>query len=381
MNVLHIGTGNLFGGIERVLVTLAQNASLCVLMKPYFVTCFEGRLTRELEACGALLYHLHEMRGRSAGTILANRRRLRRLQEKLRIDVTVYHSLWSYVLLGIGSRPNEQSVLWFHDAVQSVNILERLARFQRPGKIVSNSEFTASTISKIYGNASSRVIYYPVSLTSRPHDPHAARELRRSLDTDDNDVVIAQVSRLEPYKGHRLHLASLSKLKDLPNWKLWIVGGAQRPKELAYLEELKKTAAELGISGQVRFLGQRNDAEQLLAAADIHCQPNVGPEPFGLTFVEGLAAGLPVVTTRLGAAKEILAGDHGVLVTPDDPEALANALRRLILNKPLRAELGRKGPARVANLCNPQSRLNDLFDFFGEAGKSTAYAAGAPDIA
>ena len=145
----------------------------------------------------------------------------------------------------------------------------------------------------------------------------------------------------------------------------WQVGGAQRPHELRYLEELKQHAARLGIASRVRFLGERSDVPRLLAAADIHCQPNLRPEPFGITFVEALMAGLPVVTAAFGGAKEIIDESCGILVPPGDARALAASLRRLISDRNLRTRLGAAGPMRAHKLCDSatqMSRLNELFN-------------------
>jgi glycosyltransferase involved in cell wall biosynthesis len=114
------------------------------------------------------------------------------------------------------------------------------------------------------------------------------------------------------------------------------------------------------VADRVRFLGQRTDVPALLAAADIHCQPNLGAEPFGIAFVEALYAGLPVVTTALGAATEILDESCGVLVPPGDAAGLAEALRRLIEDPRERQRLGRAGPTRASQLCDPARQLNRL---------------------
>jgi glycosyltransferase involved in cell wall biosynthesis len=170
-----------------------------------------------------------------------------------------------------------------------------------------------------------------------------------------------QPSRLEPYKGHALHLAALARLRDAAvPWECWMIGGVQRPHEAALLAGLERTAARLGIADRVRFLGQRSDVATLLAAADIHCQPNVGPEPFGITFVEGLAAGLPVVTGALGGALEIVDESCGVLVPPGDAGALAAALHRLIQDPVLRSAIGAAGPARARKLCDPATQIRAL---------------------
>jgi len=178
-------------------------------------------------------------------------------------------------------------------------------------------------------------------------------------------TAIAQTSRMEVWKGHGLLLQALGRLKDRPSWVAWIAGGAQRPQELSYLNSLKKAAATLGIEDRVMFLGQRSDVPRILEAADIHCQPNTGPEPFGITFIEALYAGIPVVTTAMGGAQEIVDDSCGMLVSPNDPQALAASLRQLIQDSALRRRLGAAGPARARHLCNPAAQLQKLHRALG----------------
>ncbi|MDQ3328965.1 MAG: glycosyltransferase [Chloroflexota bacterium] len=169
--------------------------------------------------------------------------------------------------------------------------------------------------------------------------------------------MIIQISRMQPLKGQRVHLEALGKLRDMPEWVCWQVGGAQRPEELKYLEELRKTADEMGVADRVQFLGQRHDVRKLLAAGDVFCQPNTLPEGFGITFVEALYAGLPVVTSAIGGAREVVNESCGVLVQADDPDALADALRPLLQGSELRERLGRAGPDRARSLSDPTAQV------------------------
>jgi len=132
--------------------------------------------------------------------------------------------------------------------------------------------------------------------------------------------------------------------------------------EAEFLAELQATAFRLGIGERVKFLGQRTDVGNLMRAADIHCQPNTGPEPFGIVFVEALYAGLPVVTSNFGGGAEIVNDSCGILTPPGDAEAAANALRSLILNPELRARLGAAGPVRANAISNPHRPLATLAD-------------------
>jgi glycosyltransferase involved in cell wall biosynthesis len=170
-------------------------------------------------------------------------------------------------------------------------------------------------------------------------------------------LVIVQVSRMEAWKGQRVLLEALAQLRDVPQWECWQVGGAQRPAEARYLETLKADAARLGIGERVRFLGQRTDVPALLASSHIFCQPNIEPEAFGISFVEALHARLPVVTSSMGGAVEVVDDTCGVLVPPNDPPALSTALARLLENRDEREALGRGGPPRARALCDPETQM------------------------
>src|SRR5262249_21394178 len=145
-------------------------------------------------------------------------------------------------------------------------------------------------------------------------------------------------------------------------WVAWQVGGAQRDSEVTYLGALGLLTAKLGLANRIRFLGERTDIRELIAAADLYCQPNLTPESFGITFIEALYAGLPVVTSAIGGANEIVDPSCGMLIPPGDPSALAAALRKLILDRAARRALGAGGPERATALCDPGNRVDEIHD-------------------
>jgi glycosyltransferase involved in cell wall biosynthesis len=226
--------------------------------------------------------------------------------------------------------------------------------------VVCNSRFTAGTLGHLYPGVASTVIYAPVVLPSAEMGAEERRRIRGSLETPESAVVVIQASRSEAWKGHELLLDALSRLRDAPGWMWWQVGGAQRPAEESFLASLRRAAVTAGIADRIRWLGQRTDVPDLLRAADICCQPNFEPEPFGVAFVEALAAGLPVVTARLGGATEIVDESCGVLVPPRDATALATVLRQLISDSGRRRQLAAAGPARALALCDPTTQCRML---------------------
>jgi glycosyltransferase involved in cell wall biosynthesis len=184
--------------------------------------------------------------------------------------------------------------------------------------------------------------------------------VRAELGTSEDAVVIAQVSRMEEGKGHRVHLKALALLRNVASWTCWFVGGAQTDTELRYVAELRETAKRLRIADRVRFVGARTDVPRILTAADIFCHPNTVPEGFGIVFIEALDAGRPVVTSAIGGALEIIDRSTGFLVKPNKPAELATALRLLIESADLRWDMGLFGPSRARELCSPRGQMEAL---------------------
>jgi glycosyltransferase involved in cell wall biosynthesis len=202
------------------------------------------------------------------------------------------------------------------------------------------------------------VVYAPVDTSIAL----APRDVPRN-----DDVVIIQVSRMEPLKGHAVLLKALGKMRGRAGWTCRLAGGAQRAHEAEYMESLRAQAAVLGIADRVEFLGDRSDVPHLLSGSDIYCQPNIEPEAFGISLIEAMAAGLPVVTSALGGAMEIVDDTCGVLVAPHDFETLASELSALLENRIRRERLGANGSGRARVLCDPAVQLPRIAEILQKA--------------
>lgn len=367
LRILHLHAGNLYGGVETLLVTLANLRQLCPTMEPHFALCFEGRLSKELATTGVEVHMLGGVRISRPWTVWRARRRLRQLLARERFDGVLCHMPWPLVVFGTSARAAGQKVVfWAHSAHYGRAKLEQMARRIQPDLAIANSGFVGDSLSNLYPNLPVSVMHYPVALVKREDSLERRTAARSELGVDDGTVVIIQVSRYEAWKGHQLHLNALARLKSR-NWVCWMAGGPQNPADQRQFEEARSQAARLGIADRVRFLGQRSDVAQLLAGADIFCQPNQGPEPFGIVFVEALWARRPVVTTAMGGALEILNESCGILTEPGNPDSLAAALDRLIQSPELRERLGAAGPARASQLCDPASQMKTLDELIRKA--------------
>ena len=162
-------------------------------------------------------------------------------------------------------------------------------------------------------------------------------------------VTVATVGRLAPWKGQEVFIRMIPQvLRNGISGRFVVLGDALVPSHRAYRAALESLARDLGVASRVEFWGERADAATLMADFDIVCVPSVRAEPFGLTAIEAMAAGRPVVASAIGGPLEIVVHDEtGYLVAPGDASAFADAVARLAANPDLRRAMGEAGRRRA----------------------------------
>jgi glycosyltransferase involved in cell wall biosynthesis len=370
--------------VETVLVTFARCRDLCPELSPEFAVCFPGQLADELTAAGVLVHHIGRVRVSRPWTVLQARRRLRRLVRERGYQVVVFQMPWSHGLFaGAVEGTGAAAVPHYHNPPRR-HWTDWLSKRHRPRLVVAPSRHSLEGWAAAFPGAETLVLYNPLpqSITAgaRLGADDRAR-VRVAHGAEPGHTVILQASRLEEWKGHDLVLRALHRLKDRADWVYWVAGGAQRPSEAEHLRRLEEMVEGFGLKDRVRFLGHRTDVPVLMQAADVYCQGNHGPEGFSLAFVEASYCGLPIVTTALGGALEIVESDTGALVPVGDADALAGALAELIRSPARRAEMGRRARERVAELCDPGRQLRRYHDALAAvgSGRPAALARSQPE--
>lgn len=156
------------------------------------------------------------------------------------------------------------------------------------------------------------------------------------------DYVIAAAGQLIPRKGHQYLLQAVADLKDqYPKLRLIIFGEGQLDNQL------RAQAASLGLGDVVQFAGFRDDLDSYLACFDLFAHPALA-EGLGVVALKAAAAAVPVVGFEAGGVVEaVLHEKTGLLVKPEDSEALAGALQRLMDNPDLGRQFGQAGRQRM----------------------------------
>jgi glycosyltransferase involved in cell wall biosynthesis len=187
----------------------------------------------------------------------------------------------------------------------------------------------------------SKIVVIPNGVElNRFNDLPDRREIRRALGVRPDAPLVMVVSRLTRQKGLEQFLEAVKRLAPkFPDARFVIVGYAN-PAEQDYENTLKTRADQLGMTDRVTFTGLRRDVPALLSAATVAVMPSLN-EALSNVLLESMAAGAPIVATRVGGTPEAVAdGVNGLLVDPGDAAALARAIERLLEDPALAARLG-----------------------------------------
>jgi glycosyltransferase involved in cell wall biosynthesis len=278
--------------------------------------------------------------------------RLLRLLWREKFDLVHTHSLraeLATVAAARLTRPRPRVVRSVHNvddfyARPPTSWLARVSGGQLDGLVVI-SDAVSEHVKMHTGLPSEKVtrIYY--GLDAAPYQPRERNANAGAGPAANNrPPTIGMVARLAPQKGHRVLFDALpTVIARLPNLRVEVVGH----EHLTSTKELETYAQELGVGRHVSFLGFRDDLPELLAGWDVLALPSLW-EGFGLVLLEAMAAGLPVVASRVGPIPEIVVhAETGLLVEPGEPEPLASALLELLEKPESAAELGIRGRRRV----------------------------------
>ena len=191
----------------------------------------------------------------------------------------------------------------------------------------------------------------PVTTIHNAVDPKCFRpdlksrhELRRTLGIKKSQLLVGTVGQLTPRKGQLEVIEAFTEVaREIPDAVLLIVGQPIFNRDAEYATRLVRSAHASNVPDQIRFLGSREDVPALMRAFDLLIV-NSRSEPFGLTIVEAMLSGTPVVAAAVDGIPEIVRhGESGWLINGRDRRALAEAMVMLLRDQNLRRKLASNG--------------------------------------
>ena len=177
---------------------------------------------------------------------------------------------------------------------------------------------------------------------------------------------MATVGRITEQKGLTYLLEAMVRVRErLPEARLLIVGDSQDGRE-QYKTQLLRRWESLGLQDTVLFTGVRDDVPAVMRAIDLFVMGSLW-EGFGLVFLEAMAAGRPIVATRVSAVPEVVQeGATGLLVPPRDPEALAEAMLALLNDRERAQQMGAAGSIRLKEQFTEDKMVESVEQLYAE---------------
>jgi glycosyltransferase involved in cell wall biosynthesis len=185
------------------------------------------------------------------------------------------------------------------------------------------------------------------------------RETRGGLEIPAEGKVVGTVGRLAEQKGFVYLIQAIPAILEACP-QTWFVFAGSGPLE----SQLRSLAEELGVTDHCRFLGFRADIPQLLCTYDLFVLPSLW-EGLSITQLEAMAAGRAVIATDIKGNREVISNEEdGLLVPPADPEALALAVVRLLLDPGLARHLGGRGRDKIRAHFSPEAMVEKTFRYY-----------------
>ena len=252
------------------------------------------------------------------------------------------HSLGAWKREQMGGDPEEMEKKYKFNR----RISEELRIFRLVKAQTVTTKVQKGKIEQLYGFTSDNMVVIPPGV-----DVHIFRPIKpgdRKIKTGLPNRYIFCLGRIDPNKGHDLLLNAFDIVrKVIPAIDLVIGGGSPKPqqRELEVLSAMKKIIAEKDMHSRVHIVGYVPD--ELLVPfyqqAELFVLPSIF-EPFGMTALEAMACGKPIVASKFGGIKDVISsGDHGLLVDPSNINEFADAIIMLLKDRRLAESMGQEG--------------------------------------
>jgi L-malate glycosyltransferase len=247
--------------------------------------------------------------------------------------------------------------------------------------ILTDSQIRANEMRSLMPRQAGKVAVIPNGI-SRPNSSRSPLEMRRLLGLPENPAIriIGMVGRFVAYKGHRVLIQAACKVLEREPDICFLAVGFTPSGD--YRESLKKLANDLGIAERVVLTEYPDDIADVWNVIDLHVHASLF-DSLPISIAEGMSLGKPAVVTSAGGIPEIVKNrETGLVVPPDDADALAAGLLELLTKPDLAHRLSANARRRYETFYRPEQMTRAMEQYFlnlsnhkGQTGKAVAAAA------
>jgi len=394
MRIAFVNPVGALGGAERVLLTAIRSVTR-LGHQAHLIACTDGPLLDHARAAGATAAALPmpasmAATGESTGALSAVSRSVMLLPSALRYtaalrkaadaiapDIIHSNGLKTHMLLW-SAKPRAPIIWHLHDFLGQRRTASRLLKWMsgRTRRAIAISHAVASDAAPVIARAPIDVIMNAIDtdrFSPGEIDPNTLDHLA-GLSPMGTDVLrVGLIATYARWKGQDLFLRAAAKAAHQNpglSLRFFIVGGPiyHTAGSQWSIEELKQLAEKLGISRRVGFVPFQPDPVAAYRALDIIVHASTKPEPFGLTIVEAMACGKPVIISNAGGAAEIIEPDISALAfRPNDDTTLAEKNAQLANSPTLRATLSTAARTRAVTHFNDTRFGQELLATYNRA--------------
>ena len=335
------------GGSERALAALARKLP-DLGFEPQAVLLGEGPLEGLLASAGCPYRVLAKHRLRQVTATLGTVARLRREVRATNAAAVVGSQSKGHIYGGAAAFAAGVPAVWWQHAIPHGEPIERVAARIPAAVVVCGSAEAAAYQRRLTRRTAVRVVHPGLPLEQIAAHRGSGGEIRKRLGWDSRTIV-GTVARLQRGKGQDVFLKVAARLAvRFPEARFLVVGGAIIGIEGAYEQELRELADSLGLGQRVRFAGHQADPYPWIDALDVVVHASSG-EGFGLSLVEAMALGKPLVATNRGGPAEIVEHERSGLLVPEaSADRLTDAVARVLDDRALAQRLALAAPERAA---------------------------------
>lgn len=334
MTILHTESSKGWGGQENR--TLKESIGLKRLGARVMIACPHDSRLAEIGAANGIEIKTMEMKNSVSPSAVFS---ILKIIKEEGVDIICTHSGKDSMIGAIAGRLSKRRPKIVRTRHLALPITSKLTYSILPHKVVTVSEYVRGYLVNEKGIPADKVISIPTGVDLEIFNPDTVKAMpREELGIHANTPLVGTIAIFRKKKGHHVLLEAIPLvLKRFPDTTFLFVGdGPQR-------KNIEARISELGISINIRLVGLRKDVPQVLKAIDLFVLPTL-QEALGTSFLEAMAMGKPVVGTRVGGVPEAVKdGISGILVEPDNPDALADTIVKLLSDRQKARMMGAEG--------------------------------------